>query len=255
MTEHILEFEFGKVTYYLFGRGPTLVFLHGWGQDHRSFEKSIFALRKDYQILNLDLPGFGVNNEILRPLDLNDYVFMLKEIIEESNLSDVIIIGHSFGGRIAIKYASIYHTKALILVSSAGIRRKNLSLTLKILRYKVLKRFYRLFSKSRYQQLLLNSGSRDYLNASFLMKQTMSKIIRIDLRKDLKKVKSPTYLLWGIYNQETPYKDTLLMQKYLSSSFLIPFYNSGHFCFLDEENKFTKVLNRIISEVVYGTNI
>ncbi|NLD26324.1 MAG: alpha/beta hydrolase [Acholeplasmataceae bacterium] len=244
--------KFGKVAYYLSGRGKTLVFLHGWGQNFLSFNKITEELKNDYQILGIDLPGFGMSDEPEYPLGLNDYVDTVEKILEHLSLKEPIIIAHSFGGRVAIRYSITRPTKVLILVSSAGIKRRSISLGLKIFCYKVLKRIYRIIARKKYFHLINHSGSDDYVQATPIMKQTMSHIISVDLRKDLRKIKIPTHLLWGVYDEATPYRDALLMHKLISHSQLHPFYRSGHFCYLTEGRKFINTLKRILSEDLYG---
>jgi pimeloyl-ACP methyl ester carboxylesterase len=252
MVETYLEMKFGKVVYYLTGRGNTLVFLHGWGQSFLTFRKVTAALQNDYQILGIDLPGFGFSDEPQYPLDLDDYTQALKKLFEHLHLQEPVLIAHSFGGRIAIRYAANNPVKALVLVSSAGIRRRSVGLILRILCYKVLKRLYRLVSKKKYLHLISRSGSEDYRKAPPVMKKTMAKIIGEDLRKDIRKIQSPTYLLWGVYDDQTPYRDALLMHKLIPQSQLHPFYRSGHFCYLTEERKFINTLKKILSEDLYG---
>lgn len=243
-----LELDFGKMFYYLSGTGKTIVFLHGWGQSSDAFKKIIPHFENDYAVLRIDLPGFGMSSDPLYPLSLDDYVEGVRKLFAELKLDNPIIIAHSFGGRIGIRYASKYPLSALILVSSAGIRKRSLFRFLKIYFYKVKKLIFKIISKAKYQKLIKNSGSRDFRLASPVMKWTLSKVIAEDLRRDLKNVNAKTYLFWGIHDQETPYEDAILMKKLLLDAKLIPFYESGHFCYLNEERKFIKTLKNILLE-------
>lgn len=248
MIEKYLETDYGKIYYYLKGEGKPLVFLHGWGQSSETFSKIISIFEDNFLILGIDLPGFGKSDEPKYPLTLEDYVQAVCQIIGKAKITDPVIIGHSFGGRIAIRLANKMPLAALILVSSAGIRKFDIKRLFKIYAYKIKKNFYRIFDDEKYQQLIKTSGSRDYRNASPVMKRTLSKIISQDLRKDLKKITARTYLLWGIHDQETPFQDAILMETLLQDAVLIPFYESGHFCYLDEERKFIKTIQKILFE-------
>lgn len=248
MNVKYLELDFGKMFYYLSGTGKTIVFLHGWGQNADAFAKIIPHFEKDYMVLRIDLPGFGMSCDPLYPLNLDDYVEAVRKLFTKLKLENPVFIGHSFGGRIGIRYASKYSVGGLILVSSAGIRSRSLIRWFKVYSYKFKKIIFRIFSKTKYQKLIQNSGSKDYRESTPVMKRTLSKVIAQDLKRDLKRVNAKTYLLWGIHDQETPYEDAILMKKLLPDAELIPFYESGHFCYMEEERRFIKTLKNILSE-------
>jgi pimeloyl-ACP methyl ester carboxylesterase len=252
MVNKYLELKVGRLFYTFSGQGKTIVFLHGWGQNFSTFSRLIPHLENNFSILGIDLFGFGMSDEPLFPLSLDDYVESVKLLFQELKIENPILIGHSFGGRIAIRYAARNPLSGLILISSAGIRKRSLKRFLKVRAYKIKRLILRIISKEKYNDLVKKSGSADFLNASVVMKRTMSKVIGQHLQKDLKKIKLKTFLLWGIYDQETPYKDAELMAKLLSDSELIPFYKSTHFCYLEEEQRFIKIMKKILLEDKYG---
>ncbi|MGB4695127.1 MAG: alpha/beta hydrolase [Bacilli bacterium] len=248
MNARNIETDYGKIFYYLTGTGKPLVFLHGWGQTSETFSGITPHFEKDFLVMRVDLPGFGRSSEPLRALRLADYVAGVQKIFQKENLKSPAVVAHSFGGRVAICLSEKHPLSALILVSSAGIRRKSIKLFIRIYAYKLKKFFYRIFSYAKYKRLTERSGSRDYRNASPVMKGTLSKIISEDLRRKLKKIKTKAYLLWGIHDRETPFRDGILMASLLENSVLIPFYESGHFCYLEEEKKFIRELKKILLE-------
>lgn len=226
-----------KIKYQLVGTGSYLVLLHGWGIDQTTFSNLVEQLKGYYTVLTFDFIGFGESDKPLKPLTLNDYVDLTRSLITHLNITNPIIMGHSFGGRVAIKYALLYDVKTLILCSSAGIKHLSIQKKIKIWRYKLLKNWYKLVSKSKLEWLVRTSGSSDYQKCSPVMKQTMTNVINVDLKNDIKKLNCKTIVLWGYYDKVTPYKDALYINKHLKGSRLITFYKSGHFPYLDEENK------------------
>ena len=71
-----------NVNYELYGEGnDTIVLLHGWGQNIEMMKPIGDNLRREHQILIIDLPGFGLSDEPDFPWTLYDYVEMLKEMI------------------------------------------------------------------------------------------------------------------------------------------------------------------------------
>ena len=74
---------------------------------------------------------------------LEDYVGLVEQFVNDKKLANPIILGHSFGGRIAIRYASRHQVSKLILVDSAGMKPKNyVKVKLKIMIYKLKKKLY-----------------------------------------------------------------------------------------------------------------
>lgn len=223
-----------------------LVLLHGWGVDSKIFDNIINDL--NYYIIKIDFLGFGLSSDPILPLSLEDYVSQVEQTINFLKLKNITMLGHSFGGRVAIKYNYYYNLNNLILVDSAGIKRRNISLKLKIIKYKILKKIYYIFSKKKYNKLIKTSGSRDYKILSPIMKQTMNKVIKVDLKKYCKKNRTKTYILWGINDDETPINDGYTFYNLFFNSKFITFYKSGHFPFLDEEEKFIRIINGVIND-------
>ena len=94
-----------------------VVFLHGWGSCKELMERSFGAHFPNHRLLFVDLPGFGgSNNETA--LCTRDYAEILRLFLAEFALGErSIIIGHSFGGKIA----SLLAPRNLVLLASAGI--------------------------------------------------------------------------------------------------------------------------------------
>ncbi|HHZ11307.1 MAG TPA: alpha/beta hydrolase [Acholeplasmataceae bacterium] len=243
-----IDADYGKIHYQMRGKGRPLLFLHGWGQSSETFSGIISRFEKNHLVISIDLPGFGKSPEPSRPLDLTDYVDGVVKVLAAERIKNPVVIGHSFGGRIALRLAERGKASALVLVSPAGIRRRSLKRFLKIRSYKLKKLILRIISKEKYRSLVEKSGSRDYRNASPVMKGTLSNVVSEDLRKVMKRIKTRTFLLWGIHDEETPFRDGRLMERLIQNSVMIPFYESGHFCYIEEEIKFIKTLERILSE-------
>src|SRR3989344_5911983 len=120
----------------LAGRG-ALVFLHGWGAQALCFSNT---LEKCQNVIALDLPGFGESQLPEAAWSIGEYVGFLKHFFEKLRIEHPILVGHSFGGNIAIKYCARYgDAKKLILIGSAGIRRKTLKKCLYFVLAKTLK--------------------------------------------------------------------------------------------------------------------
>lgn len=235
----------GKMYYKITGQGVPVIFLHGWGEDSSTFDEiNIEGIQK----IAVDFLGFGKSDDPIHPLYTIDYLYHIYTLVNELNIKDPIILGHSFGGRIAIKYASYFNNQKTILVSSAGIKRHNFGYYKKIYSYKVKKRFYFIFNKKKYNYLIKNSGSYDYKKAKPVMKDTLKNVVKEDLRGFLPRIRNKTIIFWGTEDKETPYSDALLMNSLIKDSVLVPFYESGHFSFKTEKEKFSRILEGFIND-------
>ncbi|MBQ8292957.1 MAG: alpha/beta hydrolase [Bacilli bacterium] len=231
------------LSFSLEGKGENIIVLHGWGCNKELFKSIASALSTKYQVYVLDLPGFGKSEEPRIPYTLDDYTKVLKEFINKNHIENPIIIGHSFGGRIGIRYAYENKVKKLILIDSAGIKHHSIIKSFKIYRYKLLKKWYVITKNiSKLEELTEKSGSADFKAASNIMKRTLSLIVNTNQLKELSKIECETLILWGVLDKTTPYQDALIMKKRIKNSALISFDESGHFPFIDEEYKFIKVL-------------
>lgn len=232
-----------NIYYEKYGKGHTIVILHGWGRSIEDFVNISKILSEKYQVYLIDLPGFGKSNEPLKPYSLDDYVNCLIEFFKKEVIKDPIIIAHSFGGRIAIRYAIEHKVKKMILIASAGIKRFSWKNKIKIINYKVKKWYYKKFNKiALYEKLITTSGSDDYRLSSNIMKKTLSNVVNTNQRKEIKKISCEVLLIWGKNDCATPYKDALLMKRQIKNSGLVTF-NTGHFAFIEEEFAFKKVIS------------
>ena len=124
-----------EVNYVRYGnpKGKTVVLLHGWGQNIEMMKP--IGDRLDNDVIIVDLPGFGKSSEPTYPWMVDDYVECIKELLENLKVKNPILIGHSFGGKISLLYASKYKVDKLILFGSPFKKVvKKLSVKTKILK-------------------------------------------------------------------------------------------------------------------------
>ncbi len=230
------RYEQDSLCYKVDGIGENIILLHGWGSNKETFDNVVNHLKEDFCCYQIDLPGFG-GSVINEALSLDEYTEILNDFIIKNNITNPIILGHSFGGRIAIDYASKYKVNKLILVNSAGIRKFKLSVFLKIRLYKMCKKL----------NIKNNLGSVDYKNSNSILKQTMNKIVPIDLSDRMKMIECETLLLWGEHDTITPLKEGKLINRYIKGSTLITIPKSKHFPYIEKYRYFMLVLNSFLA--------
>ena len=88
--------------------GKTIVYLHGWGQNIEMMKPIADPFSDEFNIVILDLPGFGLSSEPKYVWSLYDYVDCIKKLLDSLNIEKPILIGHSFGGKLSLLYSSMY---------------------------------------------------------------------------------------------------------------------------------------------------
>lgn len=189
----------------------NVIILHGWGLSGKKYDKLCEFLNSDgYKTYAPDLPGFG--NEKLRKksMTLDDYVDFVKDFIEEKKIQKpFIFIGHSFGGRIALKYSWKYpkDVSKLCLTGVPVIRDrsviKKLFFVLATTGGKIMKILPKNINNFFRKGLYFVIGEWDYYNAGPL-KQVFKNIIEEDLVEYMREVRVPTFLIWGKNDILTP---------------------------------------------------
>ena len=224
------------------------MFLHGWGADSRSFVmcKNFFG---EYSQIYVDFAGFGASPEPDRPYSVKDYATELKELLDSFEIDELILVGHSFGGRVAIKFAFLfqneYKSMKICLVDSAGIRPKlNLIRRLKVKKFKWLRS--RAEGNPRLQEKLSQMGSSDYIGLSPIMKQTFNLVINEDLSAQAKFIRCPTCIIWGSKDKETKMYMARKFCRLIKNSELHIIRGAGHFSFVDNFQEFLILLDTFI---------
>lgn len=208
------------------GEGSPFLILHGWGSSVHNWTNMQDLLSEKFKTYILDMPGFGKTAPPDKSWCLDDYLVLILKYCEHYKLDKFYLLGHSFGGRIAIKMAIQYPhlIKKLILMDSAGIRRQD-----KLLAFFAGLGFWKGVPgyKTARQVFYKMRGCTDYCGAKGIMKETFKLVVKEDLRKRLNEIKVDTLLIWGKYDKSTPLKDGKIMDQEIENSKLI-IINSGH---------------------------
>ena len=178
---------------------------------------------------------------------------MLRQFVEALGLKAPILVGHSFGGRVSIVYASRWDVTKVVLVDAAGIKPvRPLSYYIKVYSFKIARRIVPLLMGQRRGQALIDrwrnrGGSADYNNASPVMKGILSKVVNEDLTSLLPLIKAPTLLLWGENDTATPMRDARIMERLIPDAGLVAMPGCGHFSFLDNPATTRAAFNSFIN--------
>ena len=244
------------VHYEVQGQGPHIFLLHGWGSNLTVFAGVVEALSSAYTVVSLDFPGCGGTDEPPVPWGMDEYTSFTSDFISSFGADEVIVLGHSHGGRVAIRLATDegmpFRITKMILVDSAGILpKRSFSYHARVRAYKAGKAVLNwkpvaaLFPEAL-ASLQKTMGSDDYAAASPVMRTTMVKVVNADLEPLLPAITAETLLIWGQLDTFTPLSDGETMERAIPGSGLVVLPNAGHYSFLDQPYAFRKVLESFL---------
>ena len=245
----------------------VLLCLHGWGGSKESFTELRQALTgTDILILTPDLPGFGNEPEPSRPWNTDDYADWVRAyLVKNQSLSGneqplLYILGHSHGGRIAIKLAVSGEQVAsstighLYLCAAAGVRRpRHFKRILGLIFAKAgslllsipgLRRLQPLGKKMLYRLVRVH----DYEQASPVMRETLIRVTQEDLRPLLPSIMIPTDIFWGTEDQMTPIADAEVMHKAIKGSRLHTYPGVRHAVHRDRAREIAAVIRQQLEQ-------
>lgn len=230
------------------GDGRPVVLMHGWGCNHSTVASIANALSEGMHVFSVDLPGHGDSDEPPTPWGVDDFTQLIEKFIDRLHLGHPALIGHSFGGRIAILLSSRRDIPKIVLVDAAGIKpHRSLKYYIKVYSYKLAKKLLPLILGKEQGEKALNkwrnrSGSADYRNSSPMMRAVMSKCVNEDLKHVMPRIKASTLLIWGENDTATPLSDAKTMEKLIPDAGLVSFSGCGHYSFLDNPRQFKAVI-------------
>ena len=226
---------------------PVLLFLHGFGSSLQTWDVWAVTLEQKYRVIRLDLPGFGLTG----PSPSNDYselndVNTLTQFVDKLGVSELSVIGHSMGGKIAWTFAAAHpdRVKALVLMApdgfplpeAIGTKPYAMPAIMGLMKYCLPRYFVRksiepafadesaLDDKmvSRYHDMLRAPGVR----AAILERGNQT--IYTDPVPRLKKIKAPTLLLWGEEDKMIPSSNATSYAGVLAESKTVFIPKLGH---------------------------
>ena len=211
------------------GKGKTVVFLHGWPSSHQMFEYQINRLGEEYRCVLIDRRGFGDSEQPWHGYDYDVLATDLRDVLDKLNLSEVTLVGFSMGGAEAIRYLSLYGSERvskLVLLGAAAPRLMRANdfeegvdkeVFDEMIEKAVQDRatFMEGFGKDFFGISLFNNPVSDKLVNWFhgLAMKSSSKAFatcvltfsQADLRADLAKIKVPTLIIHGTADKIVPY--------------------------------------------------
>ena len=180
-----------------FGQGPaTVVALHGWGRSRQDW----LATLDGYDALALDLPGFGATPPPGAGWSTAEYAAWVGEIL--ADLDRPVLVGHSFGGRVAVHLAAASPelVRGLVLTGVPLLRPQTTGRP--PLGFRVVRALHRagLIGEQRMEAMRRKRGSDDYNAAHGVMREVLVKAVNEDYPDELDAIRVhrvPVAMVWG----------------------------------------------------------
>ena len=265
------SFDNTKIHYvYHKGKKGTIIFVHGWPHNHTVWDKEIkFFSKKDYCTIAPDLRGHGMSG---KPIKLSAYKMEnfaedIHQIIIKNKIKNPILVGHSFGGMVLLKFAELFPSaaKCLILIDTTYenplkdipilkfFKLTNLTkhLLSHILEHKHLQNkhfkeveFSRLKNRSDFFYFIrgAENTSLDTLLSCF------KDMLEFDESEILARINVPCLLIEGEKDYKTSMGVALYMSKKIKKSKLVIIKNATH----DNNIRNSKKINKSIEQFLSG---
>lgn len=232
---------------------PAIIIMHGWGCNLTTVESIAALFRGKMRVINIDLPGHGKSSEPPFVWGVDEFTAMLEKFVKRLGIENPSLLGHSFGGRVAILYSSRNAVDHLVLVDAAGIKpKRSLKYYFKVYTFKAAKKILPALLGKKGDDIIAawrgKGGSADYRNSTDIMRGVMSRCVNQDLKQYMPSIKAPTLLIWGENDTATPLSDARTMEKLIPDAGLVSFPGCGHYSFLDNPAGFRAVINSFFKD-------
>ena len=270
-----------QLYYKVLGSGEPILIIHGGpGLSHHYLLPNLKSLSEKYKLIFYDQRASGSSAQDLdaNSVTIDNFIKDIDALREAFDLKTLNIMAHSWGGILAMKYATIYpnNIRSLILVNSVGANSEianlsNIELAKRftdedsLQRTQILKSeefqkrsaesieslmklgFKHQFYNKSYLDSLDLSINENYLITSQLLQNLSDDLNDFDFHADLKTIQCPTLLIYGNYDPLTQLA-AIKIHESIDNSELVILEKCGHFPFIEKEEEFRKVLVDFIDE-------
>ncbi len=268
----INSFDNTKIHYaYHKGKKDTIIFVHGWPHNHTVWDKEVkFFSKKDYCTIAPDLRGHGMSGKPIKlsAYKIGNFAKDIQQIITKNKIRNPILVGHSFGGMILLKFAELFPSaaKCLILIDTTYenplkdmpilkfFKLTNLTkhLLTRILGNRHLQNkhfkeveFSRLKNRSDFFYFI--RGAENTPLDSLL--SCLKGMLEFDESRILAKIKIPCLLIEGEKDHKTSMGVALHMNKRIKKSKLVVIKNATHDNNIRNSKKINKLIEQFLSDL------
>lgn len=239
------KYSLKDINYRIYGEGEDALLIHGWGQSTYQM-LPIAHILKGYRCLVIDLPGFGESLTPKNVLTIKDYAHVIHKLCVKLKFKPSLVIGHSFGGKIAYAYAQNHRVDNLVLAAPSLIKpTKTLLQKSKIILYKLLKKINKC-TNNKLQKYMNKLGSKDFQNSHGIMRRIMVCAVNSYYDDSLVDYQGKVLLVYGNNDKITPLKEGKKICNKIPNATLKIIKNGDHFAYLEKRYTFIRYIEEFI---------
>jgi pimeloyl-ACP methyl ester carboxylesterase len=246
----------------VYGKGRPVILLHGWLGSWGLWQETMAYMGRYYRTYALDFWGFGESGKKRNSYDVQDFVSLVDQFMEQLGIGQAPLVGHSMGGTVSLSVAIKYpHRVRKVVVVGSPIVGSSLNFLLKMFGRKPVayvvynnmwgfQIFYHLlaplYSKDKRWPEMMDRDISKMTLESFLY--SIASLRKTDLRPRLNEVKIPAMGMYGdrdVVVHPGQWKDMLAG---IPHARIERYHDAGHFIMLDEPQKFTEKLKNFLDD-------
>ena len=231
-----------KVGFFVEGKGKDIMFIHGWNANKNQWRRWVDGLvEKGYRVWAIDLPGFGESDKPESFWGIWEYVEIVEEFIKLKKIESLVLVGHSFGSRIALLVGSRSRVVNKLLVFGVAVEKVFLVFTrIYLLGIRFVPDMFRSFVAEKIFKITWSTKA-DWI-ISWKLSKNLEKAMAVDIKNDIKKIQIPIFAAGGRFDYLTPVWNLWGLRRVTSRVVVNIFPKSSHWPDIQEEGEFKKWL-------------
>ncbi len=243
------------------GQGSPLIFIHGWAASHRFWKHQIEYFTQKHQVIAYDLRGHGDSEKPEHGYRVSDHVHDLVTILRKNQVSNPVLVGHSLGGMIALKYSleQPLNPRALVLVGSSPHPVASLKRSIQFSFLRFLIRLSRdraskftekaLFAPDVDPELVEWVNTESLRTPTHVILEILQDVKRFNVLNRLSEIQIPVLVVNGEFETAVDSQMMAQLQESLPQVEVQVITGAGHNCMLEQHSQFSSSLDLFLQEL------
>lgn len=251
MQKNII-FKSSEIIYEVSGNGNVIVLIHGFVESLDIWKELIPVLNKKYKTISLDLPGHGTSGLFSPEISIDDMAQVIHEVLIAENVSDVLMIGHSMGGYVAMAYADLYpeNLKGVGLFHSSALADSDDKKADRLRAVEAVKNNHKDFAVTLVSKLFKEENEKNFPSEASKLKEIARSISpealiaslmamrnRPDRTPTLSKLNIPFLFIWGKNDKVLDFNNAFPQAKIPQTSQVLILNEAGHLGFIEAKTE------------------
>jgi pimeloyl-ACP methyl ester carboxylesterase len=267
IADKFIEMDGLQIAYKDEGEGQIILCLHAMSSSSKDFTVLFDSLAKNYRVIAIDFPGHGNSASYADVVASRNYKKIIAQFIWQLNLKNIVIVGNSIGGAVAIRLANNNpNIKALVLSNPGGLDKKGFPSGL-VLKYmanffrkgergevsfqKKFERYYKKVLPNDTALLRREEITKDAYKHSTLLVQAWTSFNEPeeDLRPMIKNITSPVLFAWAMKDKYVAYGRNKKAISQFPYATVIKYEKAGHTPYTETPQLFIKDLSNYLKKL------